>query len=238
MAKRKGVQDATIETSTQNASAPDAARAATPRSEQTHSRSHRFALLAGSVGVAATVGAMIGSAGMNVAARLLPAASAQSATIQETHVLKDSIAQLAAELSALKTSVEALSKSASGQFTRITERLERAQNEPAVKLAKIAEGVERLDRRTAAAPETTGSIPTPATPAASAESKDASKPAIVAGWIVRDVHRGRALLENRYAVYEVETGANIPGLGRVETIKRQDGHWVVVTQKGLITSYR
>jgi hypothetical protein len=28
----------------------------------------------------------------------------------------------------------------------------------------------------------------------------------------------------------------IPGLGRVETIKRQDGQWIVVTARGLISS--
>jgi hypothetical protein len=70
------------------------------------------------------------------------------------------------------------------------------------------------------------------------ESKEAAKPNIVEGWILRDVYRGRALLENRYGLYEVEAGANVPGVGRIETIKRQDGRWVVVTAKGLITSYR
>jgi hypothetical protein len=28
----------------------------------------------------------------------------------------------------------------------------------------------------------------------------------------------------------------VPGLGRVDAIRRQDGHWVVVTTKGLIVS--
>ena len=35
-------------------------------------------------------------------------------------------------------------------------------------------------------------------------------------------------------VIEVEPGDVVPGLGRIEAIRRQDGHWVVVTSKGLI----
>ena len=50
---------------------------------------------------------------------------------------------------------------------------------------------------------------------------------------------GRAMVEHdRLGFYEVVPGANLPGIGRVETIKRQDGRWVVVTPKGLILSQR
>ena len=37
---------------------------------------------------------------------------------------------------------------------------------------------------------------------------------------------------------EVEPGDVLPGLGRIEAIRRQDGHWVVITSKGMITSMR
>jgi hypothetical protein len=30
----------------------------------------------------------------------------------------------------------------------------------------------------------------------------------------------------------------VPGVGRIETIKKQDGRWVVVTSRGLIVSMR
>jgi hypothetical protein len=235
-----------------------------------HSRSHRFALLAASVALAAAFGGVIGSFGLTAAARLLPE-PAKAAAVDETPALKNSIAELAAELGALKASIEAASKGASSQFSRISERVERAERahgEPAARLAKIAESLDRLERRVTAAPaappapaataapapataaapvpETTGSTSAasadskaPADNKAPAESKDAAKPGIVTGWIIRDVYRGRiALLENRYGIYEVEPGSNVPGVGRVESIKRQDGRWVVVTPKGLITSYR
>lgn len=258
MAEHKDIpQEPAIEAgAAQTASVRDLPTVTAARSEQAHSRSHRFALLAASVALAAAFGAVIGSFGLTAAARLLPE-PAKATTIDETHVLKTSIAQLGDELGALKVSVEAATKGASSQFGKISERIERAeraQGEPAARLAKIAESLDRLERRVTAAPapasapapvvETTGSTPTPA-PAASAESKapaeskEAAKPSIVTGWIIRDVYRGRiALLENRYGVYEVEAGSNVPGVGRVESIKRQDGQWIVVTPKGLITSYR
>jgi hypothetical protein len=35
---------------------------------------------------------------------------------------------------------------------------------------------------------------------------------------------------------QVMPGDSLPGVGRVESIKRQDGRWVVVTSKGLIVT--
>ena len=55
---------------------------------------------------------------------------------------------------------------------------------------------------------------------------------------MRDVHRGTALIEGRIGIIEVEQGDVVPGLGRVDAIRRQDGRWVVVTSKGVILSAR
>jgi hypothetical protein len=58
-------------------------------------------------------------------------------------------------------------------------------------------------------------------------------------WIVHDVQNGRALVESRYGgLFAVAAGSVLPGIGRVDTIKRQDGHWVVLTARGTITSAR
>jgi len=56
------------------------------------------------------------------------------------------------------------------------------------------------------------------------------------GWRLRDVANGGALIEGRGGLYEVYAGDPIPGLGRVDAIRRQDGRWVVVTPKGLIVA--
>ena len=79
-----------------------------------------------------------------------------------------------------------------------------------------------------AAPETTGSI------APALSSAKPAAPAVVEGWVVRKAMRGAALVEGRYGIIEVEPGDHLPGVGRVEDIKRQDGRWVVVTARGLI----
>ncbi len=54
------------------------------------------------------------------------------------------------------------------------------------------------------------------------------------GWVLRGVSNGVALIEGRRGIYEVYAGDPVPGAGRVDAIRRQDGRWVVVTSKGLI----
>ena len=55
-------------------------------------------------------------------------------------------------------------------------------------------------------------------------------------WVLRNVAYGGALINGRRGVYEVYAGDYIPGLGRIDAIRRQDGRWVVVTSRGLIVS--
>ena len=148
-------------------------------------------------------------------------------------------AQLAA-LSAIKANLDGATRNANTQFAKIADRLdrvERAEADPTAKLTHIADTVDRLDKRGAgaAAPETTGSITPSHPPAEQPKPTDG----ILDGWIVQDVRNGRALVESRYgAVFVVGSGSFLPGLGRVEAVKRQDGEWVVVTARGLITSGR
>ncbi len=56
--------------------------------------------------------------------------------------------------------------------------------------------------------------------------------------MVREVQRGTAMIEGRMGMIEVNKGDTVPGLGRVDAIRKQDGRWVVVTSKGLILSPR
>ena len=138
----------------------------------------------------------------------------------------------------------ASAKSASAQLIKLGDRLDRfekAQAEPTARLAKLAEAVDRIERRTptsvaAAAHDITGSVTAlaPAPHLEAPETRPASPP-VLEGWRVRSVYNGAALIQARAGgVMEVEPGDNLPGLGRIEAIRRQDGHWVVVTSKGLI----
>ena len=165
-------------------------------------------------------------------------------------MLEASVARIDADILALKANVEHTSKAGTSQFTKTSDRLdkvEKAQAEPAAKLAKLSEAVEKL--RTAPAPaiaaapaaarDVTGSIAPPATAAAAPIPMPAPKPEIarlptVEGWVLRDVENGSALIAGRQGEFEVYPGDPIPGLGRVDAIRKQDGKWVVVTSKGLI----
>jgi hypothetical protein len=210
---------------------PASAHSAPPR---------RFLHLAAALALAAALGAIFGSLGATGIAHLFSGSSSSSAVgnTADNGALRQLTSKLTAEVAALKTAIEANAQSTSSQFTRIGERLQRAerlQTDPAAKLAKIAEAVERIERRTAA--DITGSI-AKTSPAALPLPKPRDKPAVLTGWVVRDVEDGRALVESREGMFEVGPGDQLPGLGRVESVRRQDGHWVVVTAKGLIVSAR
>lgn len=142
------------------------------------------------------------------------------------------------------------------------DKIEKAQAEPNAKLVKLTEAVDKLRAMPpavaapvqaaavtpAAAKEVTGSVTTPAgaaplpvqvAAASAAPAKSDIKPEVgrlpsVDGWKLADVGYGGALIENRRGTYEVYAGDFIPGLGRIDAIRKQDGHWVVVTSKGLI----
>lgn len=202
-------------------------------------RSSRYILLAASIALAAALGSFAGALSASGFAHFWPAASAKS-NAPEASTLAAIKAELA-ELSTLKANLDGATRTANSQFTKITDRLDRvehAQIDPATKTAHIADVIDRLEKRSAAAPETTGTV-TPSSPLAATEAKSSAPDKILQGWIVQDVRAGRALILSRYGgVFDVTSGNIVPGLGRVETIKREDGQWVVVTARGLITSGR
>ena len=211
--------------------APRAA-AADPGPEQ---RSFRFALLAASIAGAAGIGALAGS----LAAVSFGHQNAAPVTVTRTSESRDVMQALKnqrAELSALKASLDSENRSANAQFARIADRfnnIEHAQADQAGKLTHIAEAVDRFDKK-AAASDITGSIAAlPPAPAV----KPAPAIPVLHDWIVQNVRNGRAMVETRYGgMFLVASGGMLPGLGRVAEIKRQNGEWVVVTERGLITS--
>ena len=64
----------------------------------------------------------------------------------------------------------------------------------------------------------------------------AAKPQVLDGYVLLDVYRGRALLEGGGDLHEVKPGTRLRGAGTIEEIRRQDGRWIVVASKGLITA--
>ncbi len=211
--------------------------AAAQAHEGLSSRISPFAMMAASLAGAAGFGAMLGALVASGIARPVPVASANPAVkfgIEEVNSLKEQVVQARVELAALKVNIDAGHRSANQQFTKISERverMERTQAEPIARLTKAVESLDRLERRADAnARDITGSL-TPPQPIA-------GKPPGVEGWVLRDVRRGTAFIEGRMGVIEVDQGDIVPGVGRVEAIRKQDGRWVVVTSKGVITSPR
>lgn len=198
-----------------------------------------YASLAAGIALAVAVGALAG-AGATASLMRDDPSPASLAAAHENRALRDSVAQLGSELGTLKAGIVTVQRNASTQFGKLAERLDRAekaQAEPAARLAKIQESLDRLDHRqqqaaaatqapaSAAAPEITGSI----------AAKEESRPPLAEGWRMRDFHAGRAIVQNRNGtLFEVGPGSNLPGLGRVESVKRENGQAVVVAQNGTI----
>ncbi|MBB4372882.1 hypothetical protein GGD63_005694 [Bradyrhizobium sp. cir1] len=213
----------------------------------------RLSAMAAVVVIAAGVGAISGAL---ATAGMMHFAAPAAAPVQvaDTSALDASVARIDADLVALKANVEHSSKTGLSQFNRANDRLdklEKAQAEPMAKLAKLSETVDKLRATSPAAPaqaaaskETTGSIvPAQVATAAAAPAPVPAAPKTevgrlptLEGWRLRDVANGGALIEGRDGLYEVYAGDPIPGVGRVDAIRRQDGRWVVVTSKGLIVA--
>jgi hypothetical protein len=209
----------------------------------------RVAAMAAVVVLATVAGALSGAL---ATASLGHFARSNDSTAANNNALQASVARIEADISNLKVSVEHTAKVGMSQFNKTNDRLdkvERAQAEPAAKLAKLSEAVDKLRAASsaaavaaqpAAAKDVTGTVAPAATTTAAAAPAQA-KPEVgrlptVEGWVLRDVANGSALIEGRRGMYEVYAGDPIPGLGRVDAIRRQDGRWVVVTSKGLIVA--
>ena len=210
----------------------------------------RLSAMAAVVALAAVAGALGGALATAGLTHFAGAGSSAS----NNPALEASIARIDADLLALKAGVEHTSKTGLSQYNKTTDRLdkmEKAQAEPAARLARLSEAVEKLRAAAPAAPvpvaaapaaarDVTGSITPPTTAAVAAPvplpvpKPEVARLPTVEGWVLRDVANGSALIEGRQGIFEVYAGDPVPGLGRVDAIRRQDGRWVVVTSKGLV----
>jgi len=245
----------------QNAANP---KTASPKAEagSVSPEKRRLSSLAAVAAIAAAAGAIGGV----LATTLFPQLPAEAAmTTSDNATLEASVARIDSDLQALKTGTEQGGQAMQGQgldnqTSERLDRLERAEADSSAKIVRLNEATERLRVAVQSTPgmppipavpsprerETTGSATQTSTAAsafgavrpaaATPKPVDAGKLPIVPGWSLRDVNHGLALIEGRNGFYEVYAGDPIPGLGRVDSIKRQDGRWVVVTTKGLVVS--
>ena len=182
----------------------------------------RYAVLAASVAIAAALGAIVGAAASGGFSK--PPAI-DIAAVEENKAMQQSVARLTKEITSLKAGLETANKSASSQIAKISERLNRES-------ANITASIPTQQQATpASAP-----LPPPRPEAASVDS--AARMAILTNWSIRETRDGYVYVQGNGDIYQVVPGAPLPGLGRVEQIKRQDGRWLVVTPKGIIVSMR
>jgi hypothetical protein len=194
--------------------------------------------MAAIVAIAASVGAVGGALATVGVGQFLKDDQKQvavaSVAAEHSKTIENAIAKLNADISSLKSGNSGNSTQAGKLTDRIekltdrVERVEKAQAEPVAKLAKLSEAVDKLR-----AAEATASVAPAPAPVPAAQP---NRLPVVDGWVLRQVLDGAATVEGRQGIFEVIPGDPLPGVGRVDAIRRQDGRWVVVTSRGLIVA--
>ncbi|WP_298242412.1 hypothetical protein [uncultured Bradyrhizobium sp.] len=170
----------------------------------------------------------------------------------EIRILRETVAQLRKQVSGvsenldgLRTAVDQSSKATNDRFGRFAEnldRIERVSSSSTAKLDKLAQvqvqapapapatvqsqpsSQQGAMMASVAAPEFTGSV---------APSERTSAPRkVIKGWSVRQAYEGIAILQSPNGVIEVVLGQQVPGLGRIEEIRSENGRLVVETSGG------
>ena len=178
-----------------------------------------------------------------------------------TDALERSVEALKTKLDQMQLSSEGLTEDLRAEVDRYRATVERNQAELTSKLTQLLERVERIEQQRGAAPVAAvgpkpeqvvavapsipppspvqrptpqvNSKPTPTSSSAAAELR--REPSIVKQWTVREVLNGMALLDGPRGLIGVSPGQVVPGVGRVESIVRQGGRWIVATSSGVIT---
>jgi hypothetical protein len=220
-----------------------------------------IAIAAGAAGGALATIALVHGSGAQATAAAANGSAELSASVGK---IENDVATLKASLEQTnQTSLVELNKTSERLDKLEKAQGELAKAAKPGELQKLSEAVERLrttqasatatpaarERETPAAREreTTASVPPAtsqptATTAAGVPAQSTAAPSavgrlpVVDGWVLRDVGRGGALIEGRQGLYEVYAGDPVPGLGKVDAIRKQDGRWVVVTTRGLVVA--
>ncbi|RZN09162.1 hypothetical protein CWO91_19130 [Bradyrhizobium genosp. SA-3] len=179
------------------------------------------------------------------------AANTEIRNLRETVAqLRKQVSGVSENLDGLRTAVDQSSKATNDRFGRFAEnldRIERVSSSSTVKLDKLAQGQAQVQAQapvpatvasqppssqampmvaSAAAPEVTGSL------APSAPRK------VIKGWSVRQAYEGIAILQSPNGVIEAVLGQQVPGLGRIEDIRNENGRLVVESSGGVVYSSR
>ncbi len=128
----------------------------------------------------------------------------------------------------------------SSAIAQLAARIDPLRQETAARLQAVVERLDRLEQRSVAAkpPEPQAAALARNGPARSQSqagpAEAAGKPQVLRGWVLREVYDGLALVEGADGPIEVAPGELLPGAGRVRSIERRGGGWIVVTSRGVI----
>src|SRR5262249_16515242 len=128
-----------------------------------------------------------------------------------------------------------------GQPQTRQQRLPSAHEQPAATQEQPAAKREQVARNVAT-PQAVGQDVGPKTsssprqPRAKLTPWPDTKPTTIAGWTLREVANGTAVVEGPNGIWRVTRGGTVPGVGRVESIVRWGNRWLVATSSGLIST--
>ena len=178
-------------------------------------------MLAASITIAAALGSVVGALAGAALMRSEPATSIERTVT--ANALNTTLTQLSADLSSLKAALDsdrqddehaAVQDQRARRACREIASRNRAEDRASPGDAEIARASsdrrDRLDCRETAGP--------------SADRGGLGDP--------RHLRRPRDGRKPPHGIYEVGPGAPLPGVGKVEAVRRQDGRWVVVTPEG------
>lgn len=185
-------------------------------------------MMAASIALAAGLGAIVGALATGPSTPPVDVAA-----MQEREVMQKTLKQLSGEITALKTNIESNSKTATNQIAKMNDRInERLKREIADLTASITPP-QTVEAAPASLPV---SVPLPQPRPAQRQLAEQHRVALIDNWTIYEVRNGYVYVQGFGDVYQVTPGAPLPGLGRVEAIRRQDGRWLVVTPKGMIVA--
>jgi hypothetical protein len=180
-------------------------------------------------------------------------------TSAEIRNLRETVAQLRRQVSGvsenldgLRTAVDLSSKTTTDRFGRFAENLDRVERTSSSSNARIdrlalaqapapvpdpAASKPQVPARSMAAVTSTSSD-TEVTGALPRSERGAASRNAVKGWSVRQAYEGVAILQGPGGVIEAVLGQQVPGLGRIEEIKTDNGRLVVLSSAGVILPAR
>jgi hypothetical protein len=211
----------------------EAATGPGPESVRRAGKSRRFAFTPAAASIVAMLGAAIGSAA-TAGLLYLNAAPADPTTSTA------SFDRINRELAMLKASINGSAEQSTTQIAKIADRMDRAEKSQAntgTKLARTAESLDRLDHRLAAnaapaAPgDVTGSLPSNTAATLPAGPGDRTV-ALVDPKQAAPARRELLSESPMWEIHKSRFDLTLPGIGRIEGVKRPDGSWVVATSRG------